>query len=134
MKIPEEQLVKDQAPIKGIGGTPMAVEEKVKVHLTLGEPPLSQIHYVVFLEVKLPLSYNAILGRPTLYDFESVTSIIYLTMNFLIDEGVGIVWVRQEEARAIYWATVEEQSTKKEEINPEVVEVRDKRKEARTDP
>lgn len=54
MKIPEEKLVKDQAPVKGIGGTSVAVEGKVKVALTLGEPPLSRTHYVVFLVAKLP--------------------------------------------------------------------------------
>lgn len=75
MRIPEEQLVRDQAPVKEKEGTPIAVESKVKVAFTLGEPPLSWTYYVVFLVVKLPLSYTAILGRPVLYDFEAITSI-----------------------------------------------------------
>lgn len=53
---------------------------KVKVAFTLGEPPLSRTHYAVFLVVKLPLSYNAIMGRLMLYDLEAVISIRYLTM------------------------------------------------------
>ncbi|XP_021616528.1 uncharacterized protein LOC110617828 [Manihot esculenta] len=61
MNIPEEQLVRDQAPVKGIRGTPVAVEGKVKVALTLGEPSLSRTHYAVFLMVKLPLNYNAVI-------------------------------------------------------------------------
>ncbi|XP_043809021.1 uncharacterized protein LOC122722394 [Manihot esculenta] len=58
MGIPEEQMVRDQSPVKGIGGTPVTVEGKVNVALTLGEPPLSRTHYAVFLVVKLPLSYS----------------------------------------------------------------------------
>ncbi|XP_021629069.1 uncharacterized protein LOC110627129 [Manihot esculenta] len=104
MGIPEEQLMRDQAPVKGIGGTPVAVEGKVKVALTLGEPPLSRTHYAVFLVVKLLLSYNAILGRPVLYDFEVVTNIRYLTMKFPAETGVGVVRGRQEEAREVYLA------------------------------
>ncbi|XP_021603804.1 uncharacterized protein LOC110608822 [Manihot esculenta] len=133
MKILEEQLVRDQAPVKSIGGTPVAVEGKVKVAITLGEPPLSQTHYIVFLMVKLPLSYNTILGRSMLYDFEVVTSIQYLTMKFPIEAGVGIIRGRQEEARAVYLAAMEEQCTQLKEINPEVMEVRDEKKEAMTE-
>lgn len=62
----------------------------------------------MFQVVKLPLSYNAILGRLILYDFEVVTSILYLTMKFPTKAGVGVVRGRQEEARAAYLATVEE--------------------------
>lgn len=41
MKLSEENLVKDkdQAPIKGIGGTPVQVEGKIKLLLTLRMPP-----------------------------------------------------------------------------------------------
>lgn len=94
--------MRDQALVKGIGGTPVAVEKKVKVALTLGKPPLSRTHYAVFLVVKLLLSYNAILRRPMLYNFEVVMSIQYLTMKFLISGGVEVVQGRQEEARALY--------------------------------
>ncbi|XP_021602366.1 uncharacterized protein LOC110607545 [Manihot esculenta] len=66
MNIPEEQLVRDQALVKGIGGTSVAVEGKVKVALMLGEPPLARTHYAIFLVVKPPLNYNTILERPVL--------------------------------------------------------------------
>ncbi|XP_021598823.1 uncharacterized protein LOC110604823 [Manihot esculenta] len=101
MDIPEEQMVRDQAPVKGIGGALVPVEGKVKLALTLGEAPSTRTHYAVFLVVKLPLSYNAILGRPVLYDFEVVTSIRYLTMKFPTEAGVGVVRGRHEEARAV---------------------------------
>ncbi|KAG8633903.1 hypothetical protein MANES_18G146801v8 [Manihot esculenta] len=134
MGIPEEQLVRDQAPIKGIGGVPVPVEGKVKLALTLGEAPKNRTHYAVFLVVKLPLSYNAILGRPALFDFEAVTSIRYLAMKFPTEAGVGVVRGSQEEARAVYLATVAELSSAGEKLDSEVLEVRDEEKEAKTEP
>ncbi|XP_043814072.1 uncharacterized protein LOC122723991 [Manihot esculenta] len=134
MGIPEEQLIRDQAPVKGIGGVPMSVEANVKMALTLGEAPRTRTHYAVFLVVKLPLSYNAILGRPALFDFEVVTSIRYLAMKFPTEAGVGVVRGSQEEARAMYLATVSEPNSAGEKLDLEVLEVRDEKKEARTKP
>ncbi|XP_043805279.1 uncharacterized protein LOC122721502 [Manihot esculenta] len=134
MGISEEQLVRDQAPVKGIGGVSVPVEGKVKLALTLGEAPRTRTHFAVFLVVKLPLSYNAILGRPTLFDFEVVTSIRYLAMKFPTEAGVGVVRESQEEARVVYLATVSEPSSAGEKLDSEVLEVRDEKKEARTEP
>ncbi|XP_021631859.2 uncharacterized protein LOC110629255 [Manihot esculenta] len=134
MRIPKEQLVRDQAPVMGIGGVPVPVEGKVKLALTLGEAPLARTHYAVFLVVKLPLNYNAILGRPVLYDFEVVTSIRYLAMKFPTEAGVEVVRGCQEEARAIYLATVSEPSSAGENFDSEVLKARDEKKEARTEP
>ncbi|XP_021603907.1 uncharacterized protein LOC110608935 [Manihot esculenta] len=131
MGIPEEQLIRDQAPIKGIGGTPVTVEGKVKLALTMGEAPKTRTHYAVFLVAKLPLSYNAILGRPVLFDFEVVTSIRYLAMKFPTEAGVGTVRGSQEEVRAVYLATVAEPSSTEERMDSEVLEVRDEKTEAR---
>ncbi|XP_043812456.1 uncharacterized protein LOC122723651 [Manihot esculenta] len=131
MRIPEEQLVRDQAPVKGIGGVPVPVEGKVKLALTLGEAPRTRTHYVVFLVVKLPLSYNAILGRPMLFDFEAVTSIRYLAMKFPTKAGVEVVRGSQEEARVVYLATVSEPSSTGKRFDSEV---RDEKKEAITEP
>ncbi|XP_043809729.1 uncharacterized protein LOC122723055 [Manihot esculenta] len=132
--IPEEQMVRDQAPVKGIGGAPVPVEGKVKLALTPGEAPSTRTHYAVFLVVKLPLSYNAILGRLVLYDFEVVTSIRYLTMKFPTEARVGVVRGRQEKARAVYMATVADPSLAEGKFDSEVMEVRDEKREARTEP
>lgn len=63
MKILEENLVRDQTPIKGIGVVLMQVEGKVKLLLTLKPPLIAQTPYAQLLVVKLPLIYNAILGH-----------------------------------------------------------------------
>lgn len=104
----------------------------MKVALTLGEPTLSQTHYVLFFVVKLPLSYNAILGRPMLYDCKAITSIRYLNIQFPTDRGVGFIRGRQEEDQAVYLATIEEQYIQLEKVNPEVMEVIYEKKEALT--
>lgn len=49
-------------------------------------------------------------------------------MKFPTNRGVKIVQGRQEEAKAVYLATVEEQYAQPEEVNPEVMEVRDEKK------
>ena len=99
------------------------MEGKVKLALTLGEAPLARTHYAVFLVVRLPLNYNAILGRPVLYNFEVVTSIRYLAMKFPTEAGVGVVRGCQEEARAVYLATVSEPSSVGEKFDSKVLEV-----------
>lgn len=45
MKIPKENLVRDQALVEGIGGIPEQVEGKVKLLLTLESPLIAQTQY-----------------------------------------------------------------------------------------
>lgn len=84
-----------------IRGGPVNVEGKVKLALTMGQASLNRTHYAVFLVVKLPLQYNAILERMVLHNFEAVMSIQYLTMKFSLGEGIGVVKGRQDESQAI---------------------------------
>lgn len=65
------------------------------------------------------------------YYFEVVTSIKYLMMKFTTSSGVGIVHERQDEAK-VYLATVEEHMAGEEEVNPEVMVVRDEERQVRT--
>ncbi|KAJ9183272.1 hypothetical protein P3X46_007151 [Hevea brasiliensis] len=87
IKINDEQLTRSQACIKGIGGVSNPMEKKIQLPLTLGQVPLTQTRYATFLVFKLSMLYNAIMGRPVLYDFKIATSIRYLIMKFPIDEG-----------------------------------------------
>lgn len=52
MKIPDENLTKDQALVKGIGRMPVQVEGKITLLLTLGVPPTALTLYTQFLVVK----------------------------------------------------------------------------------
>lgn len=75
IKIPVENLIRDHAPVKGIGEMPVPMEGKIKLLLTLGALSMAWTQCAQFLMVKLPIVYNAILGRLVLYDFEVVTNI-----------------------------------------------------------
>lgn len=90
-------MVKDQAPVKGIGGALVPVEGKNNLLMTLETPSTTGTQHVQFFIVKLPLVYNVILGRPVLYDFEVAMSIKYLCMKCPAEAGVATVRERQEE-------------------------------------
>lgn len=132
MKIADENMVKDQAPVKGISGVRVPVEGEIKLLMTLGTPLTTWTQYVQFFIVKLPLAYNVILGRSVLYDFEVATSIKYLCMKFPTEAGVAIVRGRQEESRMVHMATTTKEENK--EVHPGVIEVRNEEKEQRTQP
>ena len=55
-----------------------------------------------FLVVDCPLSYNVIIGRPTLNRWKAATSTYYLKVKFPIDNGVGEVKGDQVLARECY--------------------------------
>ena len=50
----------------------------------------------------IPFYYNAIIGRPILYDIGAYTSIRYLTMKIPIEVGVAIVRGNQKGAWEAY--------------------------------
>ena len=59
---------------------------------------------VNFLVVGCPSSYNAIIGRPTLNSWKTVTSTYHLSVKFPTKHGVGQVQGDQLEARECYLA------------------------------
>ncbi|KAJ9186199.1 hypothetical protein P3X46_005729 [Hevea brasiliensis] len=91
MNIIRENLVSSQALIKGIRGVPIPMEGKIHLPMTLGQTPLARTQYVTFLVVKIPMLYNAILGRAVLYDFEIAISIKYVMIKFITVNGIAII-------------------------------------------
>lgn len=77
--------------------------------------------------------YNAILGRPVLFDFELATIIRYLCMKFLTEGGVATMKGTQNESRVVYLATIAK-GEERDKIHSEVMEVKDEEKEQRTEP
>lgn len=55
-----------------------------------------------FLVVKTHLSYNAIIGRPTLNALKIITSMYHLKMKFSIEASVGEVSNEQVFTRECY--------------------------------
>ena len=52
-------------------------------------------------------TYNAILGRPTLNSWKTVTSTYHLMIKFSMDYGVGELQGNQEAVRECYIAMIE---------------------------
>lgn len=86
----------------------------------------------MFLVVRLPLVYNAILGQPILYDFEIATSIRWLCMKFPTEGGTTMGKGRQEESQVVYLAVVTGEED--EEVHREVMQIKDEEKKQRTQP
>ena len=60
--------------------------------------------------IDIPFSYNAIIGRPILYDIGTCTSIRYLTMKIPTESGVTVVRGNQKATREAYLGTLKDAS------------------------
>ena len=70
----------------------------------MGTHPRQLTHQLDFLVVICPLSYNVIIGRPTLNRWKAATSTYYLKVKFPTENGVGEVKGDQVLARECYQA------------------------------
>ena len=75
--------------------------------MTIGDYPQQITKDVSLLIVDCLFTYNAILGRPTLYVWKPVTSTYHLMIKFPIEYGVGEVRGDQVVARECYVAMLE---------------------------
>ena len=80
--------------------------------VAMGAYPQQVTRNVNFLIVDYSLSYNAIIGRPTLNNWKAVTSTCHLSVKFLTKYGVEEVQGDQLVARECYLAmlTTDEQA------------------------
>ena len=61
----------------------------VTLMVTTGSYPLQLTKQLDFLVVDCPSSYNVIIRRPTLNHWKATTSMYYLKVKFLIEQGIG---------------------------------------------
>ncbi|RWW33857.1 hypothetical protein GW17_00001408 [Ensete ventricosum] len=66
--------------------TPLGV---TTLPVTIGEEPRTKTLMVPFVVVKLPSTYNAIIGHPTLNILRAVILTYHCTMKFPTSVGVG---------------------------------------------
>ena len=78
----------------------------VMLTVTVGTYPWQLTRQLDFLVVDCPLSYNVIIGRPTLNCWKSAMSTYCLKVKFLIKNGVGEVKGDQVLARKCYQAVL----------------------------
>ena len=76
----------------------------VTLPIVVGAYPQQVARDVNFLVVDCSSSYNAIIGRPTLYSWKEITSIYHLSVKFPMEHGVREVQGDQLTIRKCYLA------------------------------
>ena len=74
MRINKERLVSSNALLVGFGRTRVFPLGTVTLSVTMGDYPQQITKDVTFLMVNYSSAYNAILGRPTINSWKTVTS------------------------------------------------------------
>ena len=102
---------KDMTPtsngLYGFTGNLDHIMGKIKVLMTLGEEPCSVTQMTEFMMVNEDISYNVIMGRPSLMEMRAVASIYYLVMRFPTLNGIGCVRGCQYEYRECYYKAIQ---------------------------
>ena len=91
MRIERELLVPTNAPLIGFGGTKVYPLSAVTLPVTIDDYHQQITKDITFLVVNCSSAYNAILGRPTLNSWKTITSTSHLIIKFPTEYGVGEV-------------------------------------------
>nr|XP_023905467.1 uncharacterized protein LOC112017220 [Quercus suber] len=83
IRINREWLVSTNAPLVGFGGTKVYPLSTVTLPITIGDYPPQITKDVTFLVIDCLFTYNAIIGRPTLNSWKTITSTYHLIVKFL---------------------------------------------------
>ncbi|XP_050258795.1 uncharacterized protein LOC126703759 [Quercus robur] len=104
MRLGRDQLRPVNSPLVGFGGMKVQPVGTISLSVVVGAYPRQITKDVNFLVVDCPSSYNAIIGRPTLNSWKTVTSTYHLSVKFPTEHGVGQVQGDQLAARECYLA------------------------------
>ncbi|XP_077232179.1 uncharacterized protein LOC143867218 [Tasmannia lanceolata] len=88
--------------INGFSGGSISIKGRIDLPVTFGTEPRQKTIMQTFVVVKVPSTYNAIIGRPTLNKLEAVVSTPHLEIKFPMKAGVSEVRGDQERARNCY--------------------------------
>ena len=102
LKLDPKRLRPFESPIVNFSGDKVYPKGIVMLTITVGIHLRQLTRQLDFLVVDCPLSYNVIIGRPTLNRWKAATSTYYLKVKFPIDNGVGEVKGDQVLARECY--------------------------------
>ena len=91
MRIEKERLIPTNSLLVGFGGTRVYLLDVVTLLVTVEDYPQQITRDVTFLVVDCSSAYNAILGRPTLNSWKTVTLTYHLMIKFPTKNGVGEV-------------------------------------------
>ncbi|KAK3003449.1 hypothetical protein RJ639_018209 [Escallonia herrerae] len=102
MNIPTDRLRNMDTSLYGFSNHPVTAEGIIALPVAIGTPPAQANFMVDFVVVKVPSTYNAILGRPTLNMLQAVVSTYHLKMKFPTEHRIGEVKRDQTTARQCY--------------------------------
>ncbi|XP_022855572.1 uncharacterized protein LOC111376800 [Olea europaea var. sylvestris] len=91
MGITSEQLKPVKTHLQGFGGGVITPKDIVGLPLTLGAEGKQVTQISTFEVVRMPMAYNAILGRPLLNRIQAIVSTFHLAMKFPTSNGIGVV-------------------------------------------
>ncbi|KAL0440561.1 UNVERIFIED_CONTAM: hypothetical protein Slati_2539100 [Sesamum latifolium] len=86
----------------GFAGEVVHPKGMISLLLTLGTSPLRKTCLLKFLVVDIPLTYNVILGCPTLNAFSAIISTYHMKIKFPVVGGVGETQADIVQARKYY--------------------------------
>ncbi|GKV12104.1 hypothetical protein SLEP1_g23299, partial [Rubroshorea leprosula] len=107
-------LQKYDGPIYGFNNQPVPVEGVLRLNVTFGSRRTYVTPSVRFLVVKMPSSFNLVIGRPTLTEIRAIVSQSHLCMKFPMPMGVATLRGNQEAARHCYMTSVARSRRNKE--------------------
>ena len=91
LKLDPKRLRPFESPLVSFSGDMVYPKGIVMLTITVGTHLKQLTRQLEFLVVDCPLSYNVIIGRPTLNRWKAATSTYCLKVKFPIDNGVGKV-------------------------------------------
>ena len=106
MKLNKERLQPFTSPLVSFTGDRVVPKGVVKLTIIADTYPAQVSKEIDFLVVDCPLTYNVILGRPTLKKLRAATSTYYLKVKFPITHDIGEISGDQVLARECYQATL----------------------------
>ena len=89
MRLGRDLLRPACSPLIGFGGMKVQPVGTVTLPVVVGSYPQQITKSVNFLAVDCSSSYNAIIGRPTLNSWKTVTSTYHLSVKFPTEYGIG---------------------------------------------
>ena len=91
MRLRRDQLCPVNSPLVGFGGMKVQPVGTITLPMVVEAYPQQITKEVNFLIVNCSLSYNAIIGRPTLNSWKAVTSTYHFSVKFPTNYEVGQV-------------------------------------------
>ncbi|XP_043692955.1 uncharacterized protein LOC122643396 [Telopea speciosissima] len=98
----DDQLKSEPTYLHGFSGTTASIRGTIRLPVTFGEHPRQVTIMVNFTIVGSMVSFNGLLGQPSLIAFRGFMSSLHLKMKFPTDNEVGEVRGDQKKARECF--------------------------------